>query len=122
MNFLGLIYLSYCAKSEIDQDFKIVKNLFDTALSHKDSIKNPLHLGCLYAHLGQLYSCMTQSNFKRPLNSYRNAIYNYQLAQKYGVYMPITSTIYRILNLGANKNDVIYDLFKTTTHKEFNYE
>lgn len=46
----------------------------------------------------------------------------YQLAQKYGVYMPITSTIYRILNLGANKNDVIYDLFKTTTHKEFNYE
>ena len=46
----------------------------------------------------------------------------YQLAQKYGVYMPITTTIYRILNLGANKNDVIYDLFKTTTHKEFNYE
>ena len=46
----------------------------------------------------------------------------YQLAQKYGVYMPITTTIYRILNLGANKNDVIYDLFKTTSHKEFNYE
>jgi len=46
----------------------------------------------------------------------------YQLAQKYGVYMPITTTIYRILNLGANKNDVIYDLFKTTTHREFNYE
>jgi len=46
----------------------------------------------------------------------------YQLAQKYGVFMPITSTIYRILNLGASKNDLIYDLFKTTTHKEFNYE
>ena len=83
MNFLGLIYLSYCAKSETDQDFKIVKNLFDTALGHKDAIKNPLHLGCLYAHLGQLYSCISQSKSKRPINSYRNAIYNYQLAQKY---------------------------------------
>ena len=46
----------------------------------------------------------------------------YQLAQKYSVYMPITTTIYRILYLGANKDDVIYDLFKTTTHREFNYE
>jgi glycerol-3-phosphate dehydrogenase (NAD(P)+) len=46
----------------------------------------------------------------------------YHLAQKYGVYMPITTTIYRILYLNASKNDVIYDLFKTTTHREFNYE
>ena len=46
----------------------------------------------------------------------------YQLAQKFGVDMPITSTIYRILYENGDKNDVVHDLFKITTHKEFNYE
>lgn len=46
----------------------------------------------------------------------------YQLAQKYGVFMPIINTIYRVLYLGADKNNLVYDLFKITTHKEFNYE
>lgn len=46
----------------------------------------------------------------------------FHLAEKYGVHMPITSTIYRILNLGADKKDVINDLFKITNHKEFDYE
>lgn len=46
----------------------------------------------------------------------------YHLSQKFGVFMPITTTIYSILYLKANKNDVIYDLFKVATHKEFNYE
>ena len=46
----------------------------------------------------------------------------YQLARKYGIFMPITNTIYGILYREADKNDVIYDLFKVATHKEFNYE
>ncbi len=46
----------------------------------------------------------------------------YQLSQQFGVFMPITNTIYGILYLDANKDNVIYDLFKIATHKEFNYE
>ncbi len=46
----------------------------------------------------------------------------YYLSQKYGVFMPITNAIYSILYLKADKNNVIYDLFKIATHKEFNYE
>lgn len=83
MNFLGLIYLSFCANSSDDKDFKIVKNLFDTAFSHQNLITNPLHLGCLYYHLGQMHYAACNHLAKRPFNSYRNAIHNYQLAQKY---------------------------------------
>lgn len=46
----------------------------------------------------------------------------YQLSQKYGVFMPIINTIYGILHLEADQNNVIHDLFKIATHKEFNYE
>ncbi|MBO4726214.1 MAG: glycerol-3-phosphate dehydrogenase [Clostridia bacterium] len=46
----------------------------------------------------------------------------YQLSQKYGVFMPITTTIYSILYLKADRHDVLYDLFKIATHREFNYE
>ena len=83
MNFLGLIYLSFCATSPEDKDFKIVKNLFDTAFSHQNLITNPLHIGCLYYHLGQMHSAASVYLTKRPFNSYRNAIHNYRLAQKY---------------------------------------
>ncbi len=44
------------------------------------------------------------------------------LAQQLGVIMPITNTIYSILYEGADKNNVIKDLFKLVTHQEFNYE
>lgn len=46
----------------------------------------------------------------------------YQLSRKYGIYMPITNTIYGILYLKADRNNVVYDLFKVATHKEFDYE
>lgn len=46
----------------------------------------------------------------------------YHLSQKYGVFMPIINTIYSVLYLNEDKNNVIYDLFKITTHKEFDYE
>ncbi len=83
MNFLGLIYLSFCANSSEDKDFKIVKNLFDTAFSHQNLITNSLHLGCLYYHLGQMHSVASKHLTKRPFNSYQNAIHNFRLAQKH---------------------------------------
>lgn len=83
MNFLGIIYLSYCFDNNQDKDFKIVESLFETALKHQDLIKNPIHLGCLYYHLGQLYDCATKYMHKRPNAYYRNAIGYYRQAQKY---------------------------------------
>ena len=83
MNFLGIIYLSFCARSETDKDFKIVKNLLETALKHRDLIKNPIHLGCIYHHLGQLYDTASEQLPKRPAAYCRGAISNYRLAQKY---------------------------------------
>ena len=83
MNFLGTIYLSYSYDSETDKDFKIAKNLFETALSHQDLIKNPIHLGCIYYHLGQLYDATANHITKRPSSYYKGAITNYRLAQKY---------------------------------------
>lgn len=83
MNFLGTIYLSYSYESETDKDFKIVKNLLETAISHQDLIKNPIHLGCIYYHLGQLYDAAANYMAKRPGSYYKGAISNYRLAQKY---------------------------------------
>lgn len=83
MNFLGIIYLSFCSHAETDKDFKIVKNLLDAALKHQDLISNPIHLGCIYHHLGQLYDSASQNIAKHPANYYRGAISNYRLAQKY---------------------------------------
>lgn len=83
MNFLGIIYLSYCADQEQEKDFKIVKNLFDTALKHQDLIKSPIHLGCIYYHLGQLYDSASRKLNKRATPFYKNAINSYRLAQKY---------------------------------------
>jgi len=83
MNFLGIIYLSCCADDEKDKDFKIVKNLFETAIKHQDLIKNPIHLGCIYNHFGQLYSCTAHCADKRPAAHFKNAISSYRQAQKY---------------------------------------
>lgn len=83
MNFLGIIYLSYAHDNGDEKDFKIVKNLFDTAIKHQDLIKNPIHLGCIYYHLGQLYDSATQYMPRRPAAYFRGAIENYRQAQKY---------------------------------------
>lgn len=83
MNFLGIIYLSFCSEDETDKDFKIVANLFETAIKHQDLIKNPLHLGCIYYHLGQLYDSASLHLNKRPGAYYKGAISYYRLAQKY---------------------------------------
>lgn len=83
MNFLGIIYLSLAYESSSDEDFKVVKNLFETALKHQDLLQQKNHLGCIYYHLGQLYDCATRYMAKRPSAFYRGAIENYQAAQKY---------------------------------------
>ena len=83
MNLLGVIYLSYAYDRGDGKDYKIVKNLFDTALSHQDLIKNPIHLGCIYNHLGQLYDASSEYSIKRPINHLRNAISYFRQAQKY---------------------------------------
>ncbi len=83
MNFLGIIYLSYCARSTDDKDYKIVKNLLETAIKHQDLIKNPIHLGCIYNHFGQLYATAGKNLSRPPANAWRGAINNYRLAQKY---------------------------------------
>ncbi len=83
MNFLGIIYLSYCCENDDEKDFKITQSLFETALKHQDLIKRPLHLGCIYYHLGQLYDYATRYMSRRPISYYKGAISYYQLAQKY---------------------------------------
>lgn len=83
MNILGIIYLSYAYDRGNDKDYKIVKNLFETALKHQDLIKNPVHLGCIYNHLGQLYDSAGKHTLRRPDAYLKNAIHYYRLAQKY---------------------------------------
>lgn len=83
MNLLGIIYLSYAYDRGNGKDYKIVKNLFDTALNHQDLIKNPIHLGCIYNHLGQLYDSSSEYSPKKPINHLRNAISYFRQAQKY---------------------------------------
>lgn len=83
MNFLGIIYLSYCADEISYNDFKIVRNLFETAIKHQDLIKSPIHLGCIYYHLAQLYACAANHMEKRPASYYKGAISYYRQAQKY---------------------------------------
>lgn len=83
MNFLGIIYLSYAYENNTDKDFKIVKNLFETAIKHQDLITSPIHLGCIYYHLGQLYDCATRHMEKRPANYFKGAIEYYRHSQKY---------------------------------------
>lgn len=83
MNFLGIIYLSCTFDSSKDDDFKITQNLFTTAIKHQDLIDSPLHLGCIYYHLGQLNDCAGQHQERHQSGYFRNAIANYRQAQRY---------------------------------------
>ncbi len=83
MNFLGIIYLSYAYDNSEEKDFKITKRLFETAIKHQDLITSPIHLGCIYYHLGQLYDCATRYMEKRPQAYYKGAIEYYRQAQRY---------------------------------------
>lgn len=82
MNFLALIYLTYCQKNDSVKEFKIVNNLLETAIKHQDLIKNPLHLGCIYTHIGQLHSAALKV-LDNGNKHFKGAIGNYQRAQKY---------------------------------------
>lgn len=83
MNFLALIYLTYCSRTDSEKEFKIVNNLLETAVKHQDLIKNPLHLGCIYNHFGQLHAAAAKTLSKNPARHFKGAIGNYQRAQKY---------------------------------------
>ncbi len=83
MNFLALIYLSYCRRNGTEKEFKIVNNLLETAIQHQDLIKNPLHLGCIYNHFGQLHNAAIETLERNPASHFKGAIGSYQRAQKY---------------------------------------
>ncbi len=83
MNFLGIIYLSYAHDNQEEKDFKITKSLFETAVKHQDLITSPLHLGCIYYHLGQLYDNATHQMETRPTAYFKGAIEYYHQAQRY---------------------------------------
>ena len=83
MNFLGIIYLNYAQDHQEEKDFKITKSLFETAIKHQDLIISPLHLGCIYYHLGQLYDNATRQMEHRPSAYFRGAIEYYRQAQRY---------------------------------------
>lgn len=83
MNFLALIYLTYCKNNNNEKEFKVVNSLLDTAVSHQDLIKNPLHLGCIYNHYGQLHLTAINSDIKNPIKHYKSAISYFQRAQKH---------------------------------------
>lgn len=83
MNFLGIIYLSCNYNSENMSDFKITQNLFLTAIKHQDLIDSPLHLGCIYTHLGQLSDCAITNQNKHQNRFFKDAINNYRQAQRY---------------------------------------
>ncbi len=83
MNFLSVIYMTYCRTSQDEKDFKVVNRLLGTAISHQDLIKDVVHLGCIYTHFGQLHTLASQTNTNHALKHFKAAIANYQLAQKY---------------------------------------
>lgn len=83
MNFLGIIYLSYSYDAEDIEDIKITTSLFSTAIKHQDLIDSPLHLGCIYYHLGQLNDCASQYQKKHQIHYFKDAINNYHQAQRY---------------------------------------
>ena len=83
MNQLGLIYMSVAAFGNQENDFKIVTNLFETALKYQKQVIDNTHLGCIYLHLGQLNDYASVYMGKHPAFYFRSAIYNYQMAQKY---------------------------------------
>lgn len=83
MNFLGIIYLSYAYDQENGRNFKTIYNLLNTALKHQDMITNPIHLGCIYYHIGQLYDSATIYTTRNPSGYFKGAIGYYRQAQKY---------------------------------------
>ncbi len=83
MNFLGIIYLSYAYDREDGRNFRTIHNLLDTALKHQDLISNPIHLGCIYYHIGQLYNSAALYTTRSPVPYMKGAINYYRQAQKY---------------------------------------
>lgn len=109
MNFLALIYMTYCRNSSDEKEFKIVNKLLKTAINHQDLIKNTMHLGCIYNHFGQLHSLAVNTNNNHITKHYKAAIANYQLAQKYiGKY----TYTYNYGFISYQLSNLLYDYWK----------
>lgn len=83
LNFLSLIYLSYAYDEGTARNFKTINHLLNAALKHQDLITNPIHLGCIYYHIGQLYDSASLYTDRNPSGYIKNAIAYYRQAQKY---------------------------------------
>ena len=83
LNFLSLVYLSYAYDEGTARNFKTINHLLNAALKHQDLITNPIHLGCIYYHIGQLYDSASLYTDRNPSGYIKNAIAYYRQAQKY---------------------------------------
>ena len=83
LNFLSIIYLSYAHEEEDGRNFRTINQLLNAALKKQDLISNPIHLGCIYYHFGQLYDSASRCTPRNPTAYYRGAISYYRQAQKY---------------------------------------
>lgn len=111
MNFLSLIYMTYCQFSSEEKDFKVVSKLLKVAIDHQDLIKNQMHLGCIYSHFGQLHTLAAGTNSNNVIKHYKAAIANYQLAQRYiGKY--IYSYNYGFISYQLS--NLLYDYWRQT--------
>lgn len=83
LNFVGLIYLNSVQKNLSTNNYDMIKDLFNNALSHKDKIMQNVHLGCIYKNLAQLYETALKQDLGNYWLLFKEAITNYRTAQKY---------------------------------------
>lgn len=83
MNMIGKIYLSNVYSDLSLKDIKIIKNLFESALNNKSSMKLPIYYGCIYNNLAQLYEIIFNQYEDNKVENLQNSINNYLQAQRY---------------------------------------
>lgn len=83
MNMLGKIYLCNSYSDLTEKDIKIISNLFDTALKNRSTMRLPIYYGCIFNNLGQLYKTAFSALPKDKTDYLKEAISNFQTAQKY---------------------------------------
>lgn len=83
MNMIGKIYLSNVYNDLSLKDIKIIKNLFESALNNKSSMKLPIYYGCIYNNLAQLYEIIFNQYEDNKVENLQNSINNYLQAQRY---------------------------------------
>lgn len=83
MNMLGKVYLSHAYENFQPEDIEIIEKLLSSAIKNKQYLRLPLHYGCIYNNLGQLYETAFR-NLNNDNSEYlKTAIRYYREAQKY---------------------------------------